>query len=89
MQEKLYRCNCCGREFDELLPTQIAYIESIDDIPITKEVCPYCFSDDITVKFITNPFILGMIAGLDVRSIVSEAIDEMIAKGELELDGEE
>lgn len=88
MQEKLYKCNCCGKEFDELLPTQIAYIESIDDIPITKEVCPYCFSDDITVKCIMNPFILGIMAGLDVKKIINEAIDEMIAKGELELDEE-
>ena len=88
MQEKLYKCNCCGKEFDELLQTKIAYVESINDIPITKEVCPYCFSDDISVKFIMNPFILGMVAGLDVRAIINEAIDEMVAKGELKLDEE-
>lgn len=87
MEPKLYKCNRCGKEFDELLVTQIAYVESMDDhVPIAKEVCPYCFNDDISVRFNMDIFTLAGMIGIDVREEVGKVIDDMIAKGELALD---
>ena len=89
MQEKFYKCNHCGKEFDEILPTMISYIESPDDpVPITKEVCPYCFSDDVNVKLpksMFNPFIFAVTRGIDVEKMIKDVIDDYVARGELVL----
>lgn len=89
MEPKLYKCNKCEKEFDELLVTQVAYIESIDDhVPIVKEVCPYCFNDDVSVRLNMDIFALAEMVGIDVREEIEKAIDDMVVKGELVLDEE-
>lgn len=88
-QTKEFKCNKCGKEFDELLPLPISYLApDSDHIPVTMEVCPYCFSDDVNVKFIPNYFLLAAACGIDVRKIVSDTIDEMVARGELSFEEE-
>ena len=83
------KCMNCGKRFDEPMPTMISYLPpDSDHIPITMEVCPYCYSKDIMVDVIVNPFILAMMAGIDVYKLVGDVIDDLVAKGELVLDDE-
>ena len=86
---KPFKCNHCGKRFDEPLPTMISYLPpDSDHIPITMEVCPYCFSQDLDVDVIINPYILAMMAGVDVYKLVGDVIDDMVAQGKLVLDDE-
>lgn len=88
-RRKPFRCNKCGKRFDEPLPTMVSYLPpDSDHIPETMEVCPYCFSDDLNVDIIMNPFILGMMIGINVYQMANDAIDEAVAKGELVLEDE-
>lgn len=48
---KLCQCRSCGKEFDEPLPTMISWMEDDSLIPVTTEVCPYCFSPDFDMMF--------------------------------------
>ena len=48
---KLCHCRSCGKEFDEPLPTMISWLEDDSLIPVTTEVCPYCFSSDFDIMF--------------------------------------
>lgn len=86
---KPYKCMKCGKRFDEPMPTNMSYLApDSDHIPVLVEVCPYCYSQDIMVDAIINPFILAMMAGIDVYKLVGDVIDDLVAKGELVLDDE-
>lgn len=70
---KLCQCRSCGKEFDMPLPTMISWLEPDNvSIPVTVEVCPYCFGTDFDIMIPDETLLMFLASGLSEKELKYE-----------------